>query len=260
MKKAVLVVAVVIALSLLAVAGTQFVKPVSARTITVPDNYSTIQGAIDAANSGDTVFVKSGYYPEQLSISKSISVIGEDRNRTIIDARQTYGNVVFITAAKNVTFANFTVGNNGRPEIRFSGSGFILMDGIRIGYAADFGHIINNTVMLIPFGNGIRSQSSFTLIEGNLILNCSSYAITVDWFNNTVINNEYANAGSIGYSADDSEGDNTIEGNHQITVASVSSPFPSPFIEQFEVILGVAIVVVVLGTGLGLLIYLVKRK
>jgi hypothetical protein len=36
-----------------AIAGTLLVKPVSARTITVPDDYSTVQGAIDAANDGD---------------------------------------------------------------------------------------------------------------------------------------------------------------------------------------------------------------
>jgi hypothetical protein len=261
MKIAALVVALFMAISFLAVSGTQVVKTVSARTITVPDDYSTIQGAIDAANNGDTVFVKSGYYPERLLINKSISVIGEDRNRTIIDAQQTYDNVVCITDASHVTFANFTLGNNGRPEIRFSGSGFTHRDGIRIGFAADFSRIINNTVMLIPFGSGIRSQSSFTLIEGNLVLNCSSSAITIDYFNNTVINNEYANTfASISYSAGISEGNNTIEGNHLITVTSVPSPFPSPFLEQFGVILGVAIIVVVLGAALVFLVYLIKRK
>lgn len=46
------------------VAGVQVVKIAKAepRTIIVPDDYSTIQSAINAANSGDTVFVKSGIY------------------------------------------------------------------------------------------------------------------------------------------------------------------------------------------------------
>lgn len=37
-------------------------QPVLAQTITitVPDDYSTIQTAIDAASAGDTIFVKKG--------------------------------------------------------------------------------------------------------------------------------------------------------------------------------------------------------
>ena len=35
----------------------------------VPDNYSTIQDAIDAANEGDTIFVYNGSYYEHISIS-----------------------------------------------------------------------------------------------------------------------------------------------------------------------------------------------
>jgi len=35
-----------------------------AATITVPDDYPTIQAAIDAASEGDTVFVLAGVYRE----------------------------------------------------------------------------------------------------------------------------------------------------------------------------------------------------
>ena len=56
------------------------------RTIIVPDDYSTIQGAINVANEGDTIFVKKGTYEEQtLVINKTISLIGEDANNTTIN-------------------------------------------------------------------------------------------------------------------------------------------------------------------------------
>ena len=51
-----------------------------------PGNYTKIQDAIDDASDGDTVFVFSGIYNEFLSIDKSIQLIGEDKNTSIINA------------------------------------------------------------------------------------------------------------------------------------------------------------------------------
>ena len=46
--------------------------------------YQFIQDGIDNASDGDTVFVYSGIYYEQVTVDKSITFEGEDRNSTII--------------------------------------------------------------------------------------------------------------------------------------------------------------------------------
>ena len=52
-----------------------------------PGNYTRIQDAIDNACDGDTVFVydDSSPYYEKIFIDKSIHVLGENKNTTVID-------------------------------------------------------------------------------------------------------------------------------------------------------------------------------
>ena len=47
-------------------------------TIYVPDNYTTIQGAIDASSNGDTVIVRPGTYVENIDfVGKATTVKSE---------------------------------------------------------------------------------------------------------------------------------------------------------------------------------------
>ena len=56
-------------------------------TLLVPDEYSTIKSAIDASSSEDTVLVSAGTYYENYFIiyNKSLTIIGEDPNTTILE-------------------------------------------------------------------------------------------------------------------------------------------------------------------------------
>jgi hypothetical protein len=110
MSKSTFAATVIVMLIFSGLAGTPQLK--AAKTIVVPDDYPLIQDAIDGATAGDTIFVKSGVYYETLEINKSLTLIGEDREHTIIDAHKITTNVVEILA-NDVTLTNFTLGHTG---------------------------------------------------------------------------------------------------------------------------------------------------
>ena len=58
----------------------------AASLITVPTDYPTIQSAIEAASPGDTIEVLPGTYTEQLTISKSLTLVGSGATATVIKA------------------------------------------------------------------------------------------------------------------------------------------------------------------------------
>lgn len=82
-------------------------------------SYYTIQDAIKApqTQNGDTIFVDQGTYRENLVISKSLKLMGENSSLTIIDGGS-FGNAISI-ASNNVTISGFTIesSNNYYSEI-----------------------------------------------------------------------------------------------------------------------------------------------
>jgi parallel beta-helix repeat protein len=71
--------------------------------------YQYIQDGVDNAIAGDTVYVFSGFYSEQVTVDKTLSIIGENKETTIVDG----GNAeqVFHVLADMVNITTFTVQN-----------------------------------------------------------------------------------------------------------------------------------------------------
>lgn len=98
-------------------------SPVQARVLTVPDNFETIQSAIDSSVSNDTVFVRPGVYVESVNFTgKRITVASQyiysgdktDVDRTIIDGGNDGHVVVFMSEERRYsTLTGFTL-RNGR--------------------------------------------------------------------------------------------------------------------------------------------------
>lgn len=69
-------------------------------------DFTSIQSAIDAASTGDTIYVSSGTYYETLTIGKNISLIGESKvNTTIVGAN----NTIISLVSDSILIQGFTV-------------------------------------------------------------------------------------------------------------------------------------------------------
>jgi parallel beta-helix repeat protein len=154
-----------------------------------PNNYTSIQDAINDAVDGNTVFVydDSSPYYESVNIDKSINLIGEDKYTTIIDGEEKIARVVKLNA-DGITFSGFSVmhsrdwANDAGIYIYTSnnvvkdniitdnsgGEGSIVVDG-------DYNEIINNIITNNDrdYSNGIfvAYKDDYNIISGNTINN-----------------------------------------------------------------------------------------
>ncbi len=179
------------------------------KTIVVPDDYLTIQAAIDNASQGDTILVGSGTYYETLVIEKPLFLIGESQKTTFINANNATENIIYINASF-VTIENFTISNNkGYPY------SVTEPDGIRSEYFSSHINIANNTISSIQYGNGISLQyGSENTIIGNNITNCGGTGIYIEGGSGcSIIDNNIVNNG-FGTSVSGASKNNTIVGNY----------------------------------------------
>jgi len=163
------------------------------RTIVVPDDFSTVQAAINNATPGDTIFVHQGIYHENIVVNKSISIIGENKNKTMIDGGGS--GVVVRIVADNVSLSGFTIQNSGEEAFE-SGiliqSNFNNISGNIIEKNGLTGVYLNNSFGSLLFENIITDNGGdgvFLVYSSNNIL-----------FNNVVARN---NGGVRLYSSDE---------------------------------------------------------
>lgn len=169
--------------------------------IIVPDDYPTIQEVINHANDGAAVFVRKGTYLENLVINKSLSLVGENWENTIVDGNS-LGNVTEITKS-NVTISGFTIQNSGDSQ---ESNGIIVT--AQIGNCNIRGNrLLNNHHGMTlwnssgnrVFGNNVGPNydegiwvysGSDNELVGNTITNSSSAVVLFSSSNNTIRENE----------------------------------------------------------------------
>jgi parallel beta-helix repeat protein len=173
----------------------------SGNTIIVPDDFPTIQEAVDSAKSGDTVFVRSGTYYENIEIDTSnIVLTGEDRDNTFIISPEFLINAIRLNKER-ITINGFSIKDN--------------IYGISIN--ADFCSIFNNNFFDNGHGLSIYDNIESCQIYNNIFINNSEairlqYSSMFSIHDNIFEENYY---GIIGYIVNSSINNNILRFNVQ---------------------------------------------
>jgi len=124
--------------------------------ITVPDDYATIQEAINNANYGAMIFVRNGTYYGNIVINRTVSLKGEDKTATIIDANKSNVHALIKVTADHVSISGFTIRRS-------------LGDGILLNDFTKWGSIYDNNIVGNGWGIHAWWASEYNQIYGNFI-------------------------------------------------------------------------------------------
>ena len=138
-------------------------------TIVVPENFPTIQEAIDYSIDGDTILVSAGTYYENINFNgKNIALIGENRETTIIDGVNTSLNMIVLQNVNNTTLLKgFTIRNGSYGQ-----SGTILISQGSHPTLEDL--IIDNNICNDCEGGGVFINDNSSSIISNCIIRNNS--------------------------------------------------------------------------------------
>jgi len=132
------------------------------RRLVVPDDYPTIQAAVDATQPGDLVYIKKGVYKEEpvgVTVeTENIVIRGEDRNEVIIDGEFKRDNGIKVFS-NGVAIENLTVRNNLGNGVFFTGeyNDDTSKNKILTGYRASY---------ITAYNNGLYGLYGFNATKG----------------------------------------------------------------------------------------------
>jgi hypothetical protein len=176
----------------------------------VPEDFATIQAAVDAAAPGEMVLIGEGVYNESVVVeTENLVIRGVDRNKVILDGEHSEemanGIIVF---ANGVAVENLTVRNYSSNGLFFTGdydSDFVLH-----GYRASYITAHNNRKYGIyafnaEYGVIEHSYASGQTDSGYYVGQCQPC--------NAVLHNNISEANTLGYSGTNAGGNLYIVNN-----------------------------------------------
>ena len=190
------------------------------RILHVPQEYSTIQSAIDAASPGDTVLVDSGMYGGNLTITKSLNLTGVSASTTIIDAGGLAPDIN-ITATSNVVVSGFTIKNPGgfASEVIVASSSTVTISDNVVQTGSTYGTYLNNSQLVTVRNNQFSGNSYGVVVQGghsNIIhQNNMTTTVQVAIYNSTgnIISDNVLRQGQTGIDLRDGSTGNVVARN-----------------------------------------------
>lgn len=211
--------------------------------------YMNVTSALENALSGDTIFVRNGTYFENIVVTKSVSLIGEDVDHTIIDGFQG-GTIITVTAANKVNIQGFTLQNSGSDQydsaihlqtssgcfvannkivknnigvlLNLSSTGNVILDnvissnyyGISL-FSSRYNVISDNTITDKLYGISFFLNSIRNVVSGNIISSSFLWGVSLDDYssNNIFYHNNFNNSNQVVSSSANSWDDGN-EGNY----------------------------------------------
>jgi len=163
-------------------------KPINlsfcSEVLVVPDMFERISWAIGNASNGDIVLVKSNvtaYHETKIHVNKSLTIVGERKETTVIDGSNG-SEVIVLIAADNVVIENFTLRNMNLQS---------LDPAIRL-YKTQNVTVKNLIVKNVPIGIEIFSSNRSDIIY-NEIKGTRGVYIRDHSSNNTLLGNTFEN-------------------------------------------------------------------
>ena len=180
----------------------------ASNTLTVPQDYPTITAAVNHASPGDVIAVKQGIYYENIRVNKSISILGENRENTIIIGNAGPNAPAVLTlAVAGIKVSGFTIesDNNSVPTLNAWGiniqgdnctiTGNIIKNNyIGIFCALQSSTTITDNTITLSIKDGIRFYSGRlnNISDNNIVANAVS-GIALGGYGNTVSGNNLQN-------------------------------------------------------------------
>jgi parallel beta-helix repeat protein len=168
------------------------------RTIIVPDDYASINAAIEKSSDGDMIFVRNGTYHENVRLTKAVILVGEDNQETRIDGNSDEGYwVPMAVKHDNAVVLNLNLCNSH--------------SGLQLGTVRNC-TIAGNRIIANGFGVEIGWRSSENTIIGNIIASNGQGISIKGVTGNRILGNEIL-ANSMGLYLDQQSQNNSIIGN-----------------------------------------------
>jgi parallel beta-helix repeat protein len=168
------------------------------RTVVVPDDYASIQEAVDNSVDGNVVLVKRGTYNGSVSINKRITLIGEDKTNTVIWGDWSLGGTVVLVEHDDVVVEKLTLkaaydaGPHGRgvhllnvKGCNVSECNFVTSVGVWL-YGASDNTVENNKIdgtkagMPPVYGIKLQNSDDNRLVSNNVIEYDGGFGISLE--------------------------------------------------------------------------------